>query len=198
MMPVEESGRRFYRGTGTAKGAEMLNRLGLTQAGDFGGCRGPQCFNPPLTRPFTSPATAARRPFLMSCRSGWSTMRAHPYCGLKLFGYTAQAMCDEVENSEVVRTMPVALGQAELRGSLRGFRFVGRMGKSAVKTQIIQEGQGREVLSDALMQPRELSLQIGVDDGRRGAFSLSHQRGDRCRIWSQFFQKHCDESYPLE
>jgi hypothetical protein len=40
MTPVEESGRRFYRATGAAKGAEMLNRLGLTQAVDFGGCWG--------------------------------------------------------------------------------------------------------------------------------------------------------------
>jgi hypothetical protein len=82
-------------------------------------------------------------------------MRAHPSCGLKLFGYTAQATCDEVENSEVMRTMPVALGQAELRGSLRDFCFVGRVGKSAVDAKIIQEGQRREVLSDALMQLRE-------------------------------------------
>jgi hypothetical protein len=42
MTPVEESGRRFYRATGAAKGAEMLNRLGLTQAVDFVGCGGPQ------------------------------------------------------------------------------------------------------------------------------------------------------------
>jgi hypothetical protein len=27
MTPVEERGRRFYRATGAAKGAEMLNRL---------------------------------------------------------------------------------------------------------------------------------------------------------------------------
>jgi hypothetical protein len=40
MMPVEEKGRRFYRATGAAKGAEMLNRLGLAQAVDFGGCGG--------------------------------------------------------------------------------------------------------------------------------------------------------------
>jgi len=42
MMPVEDKGRRFYRATGAAKGAEMLNRLGLAQAVDFGGCGGPQ------------------------------------------------------------------------------------------------------------------------------------------------------------
>jgi hypothetical protein len=29
MMPAEENGRRFYRATGTGKGAEMLDRLGL-------------------------------------------------------------------------------------------------------------------------------------------------------------------------
>jgi len=40
MTPVEEKGRRFYRATGAAKGAEMLNRLGLAQAVDFGGCGG--------------------------------------------------------------------------------------------------------------------------------------------------------------
>jgi hypothetical protein len=94
-------------------------------------------------------------------------MRAHPSCGLKLFGYTAQATCDEVENSEVMRTMPVVLGQAELRGSLRDFCFVGRMGKSAVDAKIIQEGQRREVLSDALMQLRELSPQIDVGTDER-------------------------------
>jgi site-specific DNA recombinase len=38
MTPVEDKGRRFYRATGAAKGAEMLNRLGLAQAVDFGGC----------------------------------------------------------------------------------------------------------------------------------------------------------------
>ena len=42
MTPVEDRGRRFYRATGAAKGAEMLNRLGLAQAVDFGGCGGPQ------------------------------------------------------------------------------------------------------------------------------------------------------------
>jgi hypothetical protein len=40
MMPVEDGGRRCYRATGAAKGAEMLNRLGLAQAVDFGGCGG--------------------------------------------------------------------------------------------------------------------------------------------------------------
>ena len=40
MMPVEGKGRRFYRATGAAKGAEMLNRPGLTQAVDFVGCGG--------------------------------------------------------------------------------------------------------------------------------------------------------------
>ena len=44
MTPVEEKGRRFYRATRAAKGAEMLNRLGLAQAVDFGGCGGPQPF----------------------------------------------------------------------------------------------------------------------------------------------------------
>jgi hypothetical protein len=42
MTPVEEKGRRFYRATGAAKEAEMLDRLGLAQAVDFGGCGGPQ------------------------------------------------------------------------------------------------------------------------------------------------------------
>lgn len=40
MMPVEENGQRFYRATGAAKGTEMLDRLGLAQAVDFGGCGG--------------------------------------------------------------------------------------------------------------------------------------------------------------
>jgi site-specific DNA recombinase len=40
MTPVEDKGQRFYRATGAAKGAETLNRLGLTQAVDFGGCGG--------------------------------------------------------------------------------------------------------------------------------------------------------------
>lgn len=40
MTPVEENGRRFYQATGAAKGAEMLDRLGLAQAVDFGGCGG--------------------------------------------------------------------------------------------------------------------------------------------------------------
>ncbi|HZP35340.1 MAG TPA: recombinase family protein [Methylomirabilota bacterium] len=40
MTPVEQDGRRFYRATGAAKGAEMLDRLGLAQAVDFGGCGG--------------------------------------------------------------------------------------------------------------------------------------------------------------
>jgi hypothetical protein len=42
MTTVEERERRFYRATGAAKGAEMLNRLGLTQPVDFVGCGGPQ------------------------------------------------------------------------------------------------------------------------------------------------------------
>ena len=41
MTPGEEKGRGFYRATGAAKGAEMLNRLGLAQAVDFGGCGPP-------------------------------------------------------------------------------------------------------------------------------------------------------------
>jgi hypothetical protein len=40
MMPIEEAGQRFYRATGAAKGVEMLDRLGLIQAVDFGGCWG--------------------------------------------------------------------------------------------------------------------------------------------------------------
>src|SRR6266851_7606849 len=44
MTPVEEAGQSFYRATGAAKGAEMLDRLGLIQAVDFGGCGGPQSF----------------------------------------------------------------------------------------------------------------------------------------------------------
>lgn len=40
MMPTEENGRRFYRATGAAKGPETLDRLGLAQAVDFGGCGG--------------------------------------------------------------------------------------------------------------------------------------------------------------
>jgi hypothetical protein len=40
MTPVEEAGHRFYRATGAAKGVEMLDRLGLIQAVDFGGCGG--------------------------------------------------------------------------------------------------------------------------------------------------------------
>jgi site-specific DNA recombinase len=42
MTPVEAEGQRFYRATGAAKGVEMLDRLGLAQAVDFGGCGGPQ------------------------------------------------------------------------------------------------------------------------------------------------------------
>ena len=48
MTPVEDKGRRFYRATGAAKEAEMLNRLGLAQAVDFGGCGGLQ--SPKSTR----------------------------------------------------------------------------------------------------------------------------------------------------
>ena len=41
MTPVEEgNGRRFYRATRAAKAPEMLDRLGLAQAVDFGGCGG--------------------------------------------------------------------------------------------------------------------------------------------------------------
>jgi len=42
MTPVEERGRRFYCATGAAKWAEMLNRLGLTQAVDFSSSEGLQ------------------------------------------------------------------------------------------------------------------------------------------------------------
>jgi hypothetical protein len=41
------------------------------------------------------------------------------------------------------------------------------MGKSAVDAKIIQEGQRREVLSDALMQLRELNPQIDVGTDER-------------------------------
>ncbi|MFI5341843.1 MAG: recombinase family protein [Candidatus Methylomirabilales bacterium] len=40
MTPVDHDGKHFYRATGTARGAEMLNRLGVAQAVDFGGCGG--------------------------------------------------------------------------------------------------------------------------------------------------------------
>ena len=43
---MEDGGRRFYRATGAAKGAEMLDRLGLAQAVDFGSCGGLQ---PPIS-----------------------------------------------------------------------------------------------------------------------------------------------------
>jgi site-specific DNA recombinase len=42
LRPVEAAGKRMYRATGAAKGLETLERLGLTQAFDFGGCGGPQ------------------------------------------------------------------------------------------------------------------------------------------------------------
>ena len=42
ITPVEEKGERFYRAAGAAKGAELLDRLRLAQAVDFGGCGGPQ------------------------------------------------------------------------------------------------------------------------------------------------------------
>jgi len=42
MMSVEEARHRFDRGTGAAKGAETLERLGLIQAVELGGCRGSQ------------------------------------------------------------------------------------------------------------------------------------------------------------
>ena len=46
--PIREAGRRFYRATVAAKGAEIIKSLGLVpQAFDFGGCGGPQ--SPKLT-----------------------------------------------------------------------------------------------------------------------------------------------------
>jgi len=42
LTPVEKDGKGFYRASGTARGAEMLDRLGLTRAVDFGGCGGVQ------------------------------------------------------------------------------------------------------------------------------------------------------------
>lgn len=70
--------------------------------------------------------------------------------------------------------MPVSFGQAELGGGLRGSCFVGRMRKSTVEAQIIQEGQRSEVLSDAPMQPRELGLQLAVRRRRRKTLGLSN------------------------
>ena len=69
--------------------------------------------------------------------------------------------------------MPVAFGQAELRGGLRGSCFVRRMGKSTVDAQIVQEGQRREILSDALTQPREFGLQLAVRRPWRSTLGLS-------------------------
>lgn len=40
MTPVEQKEKRFYRASGAAKGTEMLDRLGLPEAVDFGGCGG--------------------------------------------------------------------------------------------------------------------------------------------------------------
>jgi hypothetical protein len=38
--PMERGGRRFYRASGEANGAEIIKSLGLAQAFDFGGCGG--------------------------------------------------------------------------------------------------------------------------------------------------------------
>ena len=38
--PVTEEGRKFYRATVAANGAEIVKSLGLAQAFDFGGCGG--------------------------------------------------------------------------------------------------------------------------------------------------------------
>ena len=48
LTPVAINGKRIYRAMGEAKGAETLERLGLAQAFDFGGCGGPQ--SPKSTR----------------------------------------------------------------------------------------------------------------------------------------------------
>ncbi len=56
LIPVEKEGKRFYRASGTARGAEMLDRLGLAQAVDFGGCGGWIC------RMLHGPRTALDRP----------------------------------------------------------------------------------------------------------------------------------------
>ncbi len=40
LTPVERDGKGFYRANGTARGAEMLDHLGLTRAVEFGGCGG--------------------------------------------------------------------------------------------------------------------------------------------------------------
>jgi hypothetical protein len=42
LTPVAGNGKRFYRAVGEAKGAETLERLGVAQAFDFGGCGPPQ------------------------------------------------------------------------------------------------------------------------------------------------------------
>ena len=39
-LPMERHGRRFYRASGEANGAEIIKSLGLAQAFDFGGCGG--------------------------------------------------------------------------------------------------------------------------------------------------------------
>ena len=41
LTPVEAGGKRYYRASGGANGAEMLKSLGLAQAFDLGGCGGP-------------------------------------------------------------------------------------------------------------------------------------------------------------
>jgi hypothetical protein len=45
MTAVEEKGKRFYRPTGTAKGAEMLDRLGAHPGRRFRSSRGPEISN---------------------------------------------------------------------------------------------------------------------------------------------------------
>jgi hypothetical protein len=42
LTPVAANDKRFYRAVGAAMGAETLERLGVSQAFDFGGCGGPQ------------------------------------------------------------------------------------------------------------------------------------------------------------
>ncbi len=41
LTPGEKNGKGFYRASGAARGAEMLDRLGFTRAVDFAGCGGP-------------------------------------------------------------------------------------------------------------------------------------------------------------
>lgn len=38
---MSHAGKRFYRASGEARAAEMINRLGIAQAVDFGGGGGP-------------------------------------------------------------------------------------------------------------------------------------------------------------